>query len=211
MILLGPPGAGKGTQAVGLAEDLGIARISSGDLFREHQQKETELGLLARRYMERGELVPDDVTIKMVVEWINGNGPRDGFLLDGFPRTLAQAQALDREIAAAGGVNKVIHMTVSHAELIRRLTGRLLCRDCQTPHQAESPSHGEAGKCGRCGGGLYQREDDKPEAVRKRIEVYFAETEPLVDYYRQAGKLQEVDGEGSIEDVGRAMAAAVGR
>ena len=211
MILLGPPGAGKGTQAVGLAEDLGIARISSGDLFREHQQKETELGLLARQYMERGELVPDDVTIKMVVGWINGRGPREGFLLDGFPRTLAQAQALDREMAASGGVNTVIHMKVNPAELVRRLTGRLLCRDCQTPHQAESSPPGEAGKCGRCGGCLYQREDDKPEAVRKRIEIYNAETEPLVDYYRQAGKLQEVDGEGSIEEVGREMAAAVGR
>ncbi len=210
MILLGPPGAGKGTQAARLADGLGVERVSSGDLFRVHKREETELGLMASEYMDRGELVPDDVTIKMVMDWIDSLGPGAGFLLDGFPRTLPQAQALDRELEAAGGIDKVIHLKVEPDELVRRLSGRLLCRDCQTPYHLMSSQPQERGRCDRCGGELYQREDDKAEAVQKRIVVYFTETEPLVDYYMSAGKLEEIDGEGSIEEVGRAMMAVVG-
>jgi len=210
MALLGPPGAGKGTQAMRLADRVGVARVAPGELFRKHQKKETELGLLARGYMERGVLVPDDVTIRMVMEWIGHLGPGDGFLLDGFPRTLAQARALDGKLEDDGGIDKVLHIKVNQEELIRRLTGRLLCRDCQTPYHLESSQPGKPGTCDRCGGELYQREDDRPEAVGKRIEVYFAETEPLVDYYMRACKLKEIHGEGTIEEVGQAMMEAVG-
>ena len=209
VILLGPPGAGKGTQAARLAVRLGVMRVSSGDLFREHQEKETELGDLARSFMERGVLVPDDVTIKMVMEWINGPNQAKGFVLDGFPRTQAQAEALDRELDGRGGIDKVLYIKVSQEELIRRLSGRLVCRGCQTPYHREFSPPEEAYKCDRCGGELYQRDDDKAQAVKKRIQVYEEETEPLVQYYRQGGKLREIDGLGSIEGVEQAVVAGV--
>ena len=209
VILLGPPGAGKGTQAARISETLGVPRVSSGDLFRDHQERDTELGRLARSYMERGVLVPDDVTIKMVMEWIDTHGGLDGFLLDGFPRTLTQAQALDGAFAGKGGVDKVLHIKVPHEELVRRLSGRLICRGCQAPYHLESAPPKRRGVCDRCGGELYQRDDDNPEAVRERIRVYLDETEPLVDYYRDAGYLEEVEGGNSIEEVGRALAAAL--
>ena len=210
VVLLGPPGAGKGTQAARLAEALDIPKISSGDLFRDHQRRDTELGRLARSYMERGVLVPDKVTIKMVMEWIDSTAEAGGFLLDGFPRTLAQAKALDQAMADKGGVDRVLYVTVSQEELVSRLGGRLLCRSCQAPYNLRfSPPKAE-GKCDLCGEELYQRDDDKPEAVRKRIEVYSDETEPLVEYYRRADKLAEVDGEGPIDEVGQALLAEVG-
>lgn len=209
IILLGPPGAGKGTQAVRVEEKLQVPRVSSGDLFRDNQNRETELGLLARSYMERGVLVPDDVTIKMVMEWINEHLDAGGFLLDGFPRTHAQAEALDRELEGKGGIDVAVYVAVPMDELIRRLSGRLVCRKCQTPYQLDSAPPQRAGKCDRCGGELYQRDDDKPEAVKKRIQVYLEETEPLVEYYREAGKLKKVCGIGSIEEVGRTLELAL--
>jgi adenylate kinase len=209
VVLLGPPGAGKGTHAAGLAAALGVERVSSGDLFREHQRQDTELGRLARSYMECGELVPDEVTVGMVLEWIDVPGRREGFVLDGFPRNVAQAEALDSALDDGDGVDKVLYIRVGHEELMRRLTGRLLCRDCQTPyHQDASPS-ARPGRCNLCGGELYRRDDDSPAAVGTRIRVYAEETEPLVGYYRSAGKLEDIDGEGSIETVGRALAAVV--
>ena len=209
MILLGPPGAGKGTQAALISDTLGIPRVSSGDLFRDHQRRDTDLGRLARSYMERGVLVPDDVTIRMVMDWIDGQGESGGFLLDGFPRTSTQAEALDDSLTDKGGIDKAIYIKVSEKELARRLTGRLVCRDCQTPHSTQS--HGPTGgeRCTRCGGELYQRADDKPEAVKKRIQVYLEETAPLIEHYRSAGILAEVDGEGSIEGVGRELTALI--
>jgi adenylate kinase len=209
VILLGPPGAGKGTQVARIAAALGVTRVSSGDLFREHQQKGTELGRLARSYMERGALVPDDVTIKMIMVWINSPEQARGFVLDGFPRTLAQAEALDVELEGRGGIDKVLYINVSQEELMRRLTGRLICRQCQTPYHKDFSPPKAAGICDKCGGELYQRDDDKPEAVKKRIQVYVEQTEPLVKYYRKAGKLKEIDGKGSIEDVGKLLVAAV--
>ena len=209
VILLGPPGAGKGTQALRLAEELGLTRVSSGDLFREHQRNGTELGDLARGYMERGALVPDDVTIKMVMEWIDAPEQARGFVLDGFPRTETQARALDRELGD-DGIDAALYIKVSHEELTRRLDGRLICRDCQTPYHELSSPPGQARVCDRCGGELYQRADDRPEAVRVRIQVYTEETEPLIQYYREQGKLQEVNGEGSIGAVGDALVATVG-
>ena len=209
VILLGPPGAGKGTQASRLAARLGVERVSSGDLFREHQERDTELGRLARSYMERGVLVPDDVTIRMVMDWINVPGRERGFVLDGFPRTLAQAEALERELEDRGGIDKALYIRVAPDELERRLTGRLVCRGCQTPYHEDSSPPREAGTCDSCGGELYQRGDDKPEAVKKRIQVYADETEPLIEHYCRAGKLEEIDGQGSIETVGRSLAEVV--
>jgi adenylate kinase len=209
IILLGPPGAGKGTQAARIATTLGVPRVSSGDLFRDHQERDTELGRLARSYMERGVLVPDDVTIKMVMEWINDNQDAGGVLLDGFPRTLPQAEALERELGDEGGIDVALNIGVSQEELMRRLDGRLICRTCQAPYHQESSPPAQPGKCDRCGGELYQRDDDKPEAVEKRIQVYLEQTAPLVEYYRAAGALKEVDGERPIQEVTSSLLAAL--
>ncbi len=207
IVLLGPPGAGKGTQASILSEEMGVPRVSSGDLFRDHQGRGTELGRLAKTYMERGTLVPDEVTIRMVMEWVDAH--ERAFLLDGFPRTRGQAEALDEAMADKSGIDVALSIRVDREELVRRLTGRLICRGCQaTYHRTSSPPSVE-GRCGECGGELYQRQDDSPEAVVKRLEVYFEETEPLIGYYRQTGILREVDGEGPIDEIKAAIAAAL--
>jgi adenylate kinase len=210
LILLGPPGAGKGTQAAMLAEDMGVPRVSSGDLFRDHQSRNTELGRLAKSFMERGVYVPDDVTIGMVMDWIDGQEGRGGYLLDGFPRTLAQAEALGEAVKDKGGIDIALNIRVGTDELVRRLSSRLICRGCQTPYSRDPSTTTAVGCCEACGGELYRREDDRPEAIGKRLETYFEETEPLVDYYRQAGNLREVDGEGTIEEVRTAIGAALG-
>jgi adenylate kinase len=160
--------------------------------------------------MERGVLVPDSVTIDMVMEWVNARGGGGGFLLDGFPRTLAQAKALDTALADRGGLDRALNIRVSPGELVRRLSGRLICRRCQTPYHMDSAPPAHPGECDRCGGELYQRDDDKPEAVAKRLEVYFEQTEPLAEHYRKAGILREVGGEGPIEDVTQALMEALG-
>ena len=209
MVLLGPPGAGKGTQAGRLATSLGVTTAASGELLREHQQKGTELGKLARSYMERGVLVPDDVTIPMVTDWINALEQSKGFVLDGFPRNTAQAEAFDAELADKGGIDHVLYINVSEEELIQRLSGRWLCRNCQTAYHERFSPPKVAEECDRCGGELYQREDDRPEAVQTRIEVYVNETEPLTAYYSDAGILREIDGEAPIDEVALALMAAV--
>ena len=196
LILLGPPGAGKGTQAKSLSEVLGIAHAASGDLFRDNQARGTELGKLASTYMRQGILVPDEVVINMILERLKEDDCRAGVVLDGFPRTLEQAAALDQALDG-GGIELVLHMVVSTEELTRRLGGRLLCRSCQAPYQQGSAPE----RCTACGGELFQREDDRPEAVQTRIEVYEAQTAPLVEYYRGQGKLADVDGEQAIEAV----------
>lgn len=209
VILLGPPGAGKGTQAARIADEIGGTRASSGDLFRENIGNNTELGQLAKSYMDKGVLVPDDVTIKMVMGWIYAPEQANGFVLDGFPRTVVQAEALDCELESSGGVDAVLYINVSQEELIKRLAGRFICRDCQTPyHETMSPPK-TAGECDKCGGEVYQRDDDKPEVIKTRIQVFLNETEPLVGYYRKAGILAEVDGEGSIESVGKTLLEAI--
>ena len=207
VILLGPPGAGKGTQAVRIAEVLKVTRAASGDLFRENLSKGTELGKLAQTYMSRGILVPDDVTIGMVNTWINSKEQSRGFVLDGFPRNLIQAKAFDKELESKGGLDKALHINVSKEELVRRLSGRLTCRNCQTPYHVSISPPKEEGECDRCGGEVYQRSDDMPEVVETRIQVYLSETSPLIDYYREAGKLAEVNGEGTIDEVGDALMA----
>lgn len=205
---MGPPGSGKGTQVERLTERLGVTRMSTGDLFRSHQARGTELGLLARSYMEKGEYVPDEVTNGMVMEWIDAPEQSAGFVLDGFPRTLIQAEALEKWVEDAGGIDRVIYIKVSRDELIRRLAGRLVCRGCQTPYHAVSAPSTVEGECDHCGGELYQREDDRPEVVGHRLEVYGRETAPVIEYYRGSGNLEEIDGEGTTEEVGRALTVA---
>ncbi len=206
VVLLGAPGAGKGTQASVLKAELGMVHVASGDLFRHALQEQTELGLLAKSYMEKGELVPDEVTINMVLERIRKPDCATGVLFDGFPRTLSQARALDARLSAEGrAIDKAIYIEVPEEELVRRLSGRWICRDCQTPYHAVSSPPTEAGKCDACGGVLYQRADDKEETVRERLKVFFSQTLPIVDYYEKQGKLLRVNGNQPIEDVSAVM------
>ena len=209
IIPLGAPGAGKGTQAVMLAEMLNLVQVASGDLFRQALRDETELGKKAKTFMDKGQLVPDEITIQMVLDRLAAPDCENGALLDGFPRNLEQAKALDKALdKQAKAIDNVVYIKVSEGELLKRLGGRWICRDCQAPyHEVDSPPK-VAGKCDRCGGELYQRADDNVETVKNRLKVYFAETSPLIDYYRNAGKLLEIDGEGSTSDVnGRILAA----
>jgi len=212
IILLGAPGAGKGTQAVMLAGKLGLPQVASGDLFRQALANETELGKKARAYMEKGQLVPDEITIQMVLERLAGPDCKNGALLDGFPRNLGQARALDEALKAqARGIDKVVYIKVSEPELLKRLGGRWICRRCQAPyHEVDSPPKVK-GVCDRCGGELYQRPDDNVTTIKKRLEVYFKETSPLIDYYQKAGKLLEIDGEGPADGVNQRIAAALRR
>lgn len=208
IVLLGAPGSGKGTQAGIVCQRFGVAHIASGDLFREAVNRGDELGQQAKSYMEKGLLVPDEITIRMILERIAAPDCAQGFILDGFPRTLGQAKALDR-VLGERGIDKVVYIKVSTEELVRRLSGRSICRDCQAPyHEITSPPK-VLGRCDQCGGELYQRPDDSPETVRKRLEVYFVETAPLIDYYKEAGKLVEIDGERGIEEVGEELIAAL--
>ena len=202
LVLLGGPGAGKGTQAERLSEALDIPQVSTGDLFRENLKKETELGLLAKGYMERGELVPDEVTVGMVRERLARPDAGRGAILDGFPRTIAQAEALGTLLAELGHKLAVVpNIEVPEAVLLARLAGRWTCRKCGAMyHQLFSPPQ-EDGVCDRCGGQLYQRPDDTPEAQKHRIVVYFEQTAPLIDYYREKGLLAEVDGRPGIDQI----------
>ena len=210
IILLGAPGAGKGTQAVMLAEKLNLVQVASGDLFRQALKDETELGLKAKEYMDKGQLVPDEITIQMVMERLAAPDCENGAILDGFPRNLAQAKALDKELESqAKAIDKVVYIAVSEGELMKRLGGRWICRNCQAPyHEVDSPPK-VVGICDRCGGELYQRDDDNEKTIKKRLKVYFGETAPLIDYYRQSGKLLEINGEGSTAEVNQRIAAAL--
>jgi len=210
IIFLGAPGAGKGTQAAIVAQELGLVHIASGDLFRQALEQGTELGIQAKSYMEKGMLVPDAITIRMVLERILAPDCEPGVILDGFPRNLEQATALDKALLEQGkAIDKVVYIKVSQQELLNRLSGRWVCRQCQTPYHAINSPPKVGGKCDNCGGELYQRPDDTVETVKKRLEVYFAQTAPLIDYYTQADKLLEVDGEGSVNEVGRRIVTAL--
>jgi adenylate kinase len=202
IVMLGPPGAGKGTQAALLAERLGIPHVASGDLFREALKAETELGLTAKAYMERGELVPDEVTVGMVRERLRQPDCARGVILDGFPRTVEQAEALEGLLAEQDKViDAVLFIDAEEDELVRRLSSRWTCRDCQAVYNVISNPPHEQGKCDICGGQLYQRADDVPETVRNRIVVYREQTSPLIDYYQAQGLLVTVKSEGGIERV----------
>ncbi len=211
IILFGAQGSGKGTQARLLQDRFGIPQVATGDLFRDNLKEQTDLGRMAKAYMERGELVPDEVTNAMVQERLSRPDAQAGAILDGYPRNLNQARALDEMLAGWGAqVTQAIYIEVSEAELLRRLTGRRVCRECQaTYHVVFNPPQQEA-VCDRCGGPLYQRDDDKDEAaIRRRLEIYMQETLPVIDYYRQRGLLSTIDGEASIEEVNRAIVAAI--
>ena len=202
LVLLGGPGAGKGTQAERLSETLGIPQVSTGELFRENLKEETELGLLAKGYMESGELVPDEVTVGMVRERLGREDASKGAILDGFPRTIAQAEALESLLAELGQQLAVVpNIQVPDDVLLARLAGRWTCRKCGAMyHQLFSPPQKE-GVCDKCGGELYQRPDDTPETQKHRIAVYQEQTAPLIDYYRQKGLLKEVDGRPGIDEI----------
>ena len=200
-MLLGPPGAGKGTQAKLLAQALSVPHVSSGDLFRDHLSRKTDLGLLAKEYMDRGDLVPDDVTVAMVIERISRLDCQDGVVLDGFPRTLSQAKALDDQLSEHGQRVSVVPLVqAGDEEIIRRLSARRVCRSCGAVYNLVFNPPPAEGVC-ECGGELYQRDDDSPETVRNRLYTYYKETSPLIGYYFAKGLLVEVDGEQAIEDV----------
>lgn len=212
IILLGAPGAGKGTQAARVVQELKLVHIATGDLFRQALEQGTGLAIQAKAYMEKGMLVPDEITIQMVLERISAPDCDSGVVFDGFPRNLQQAETLDKALIQQGkAIDKVVYIKVSEKELLERLGGRWICRQCQAPyHEVNSPP-GVSGKCARCGGELYQRPDDTAETVKKRLGVYIAETAPLIDYYTQMSKLIEVDGEGHVDEVGWRMVESLRR
>ncbi len=210
IILLGPPASGKGTQAAKLQKALELPHVASGDLFRYNLKNKTELGLKAKGYMEKGELVPDAITIGMVMERLSQPDCARGALLDGFPRTIAQAEALETALVARGAqVNLVLNIVVPDDVLVERVTGRRLCKDCSTSYHIKFIPPQAAGICDKCGGELYQRPDDTEGTVRTRIAVYWEQTSPLVDYYRQQGVLVDIIGDQSVGAVTAALKTEV--
>ena len=210
IVLMGPPGSGKGTQASFVASLVQVNSVSSGDLFRENLANDTELGKLAKTYMDQGKYVPDDVTINMVMSWIEDPENNRGFILDGFPRTLSQAQALDDRLSDVGGIDKVILFKVPELELIKRLSGRMLCRKCQTPYHKEFYPHINDGACDKCGCDLFQRDDDSEVVMRERLKVYRQETDPVVERYKGTGNILEIDGSLPIRVVEKSLRKALG-
>jgi len=211
LVFLGAPGAGKGTQAAVVSRKFGLAHIASGDLFRQSVHKGTELGKSVRAYMDKGALVPDEVTIQLISERLNEPDCKQGCIFDGFPRTIEQAKALDKMLIGRGwAIDKAIYIEVPEKELLKRLGGRWICRKCQAPyHEVTSPPK-TPGKCDKCGGELYQRSDDTEETVKERLKVYFAQTTPVLDYYKAKGKLVPVDGKFGIEEVSEKIIGVLG-
>ena len=209
LVLFGPPGAGKGTQAQILRDRLNVIHISSGDIFRHHLGQGTSLGLRAKEYMNNGELVPDEVTIDMMLDRVMSIPDGEGFILDGFPRNTNQASELEKKLVGKSrDLDKVIHIDVSEPELMRRLGGRFVCRACQAPH---SIGEGEEDKvCEQCGGELYQRADDASAAGQKRIKVYNSETSPVLRCYLERGLLCEICGDNTVDDVNNQIISTLG-
>lgn len=202
IVFLGPPGAGKGTQAELLAQSLGLAHLSTGNIFRHNLQRQTELGRIASSYIEKGDLVPDEVTVAMVRERLRQDDAGRGAIFDGFPRNLAQAEALEAMWPENGqGQPRVLLLVASKETLLDRLTGRLLCRRCAHNYHKDFNPPAVPGVCDRCGGRVEERADDSPETLHHRLEVYEAETRPVTEYYRQKGYLREIEGEGTVERV----------
>ena len=211
IILMGPPGAGKGTQAEKLDEVYQIPHISTGDMFRKAQKDGTELGLKAKSYMEQGQLVPDEVTVGIVKERLAEDDCKDGFLLDGFPRTVQQADALDGILKELGmTLDRVVNIEVDKAFLVDRLTGRRVCRACGATFHVTNKAPKVEGVCDKCGGELYQRNDDKIETVSNRLDVYAAQTAPLIEYYQSKGIMSSIDGSQSMEKVLADIRSALG-
>jgi adenylate kinase len=201
LVLLGPPGAGKGTQASFIVEKYAVPHISTGDILRAAVKQKTELGRTAESYMSKGDLVPDEVVIGIVAERLQSADCANGFLLDGFPRTVAQAKALDKELAAKHlDLDAVVSLEVDEAEVIRRLSSRRVCSKCGAIYGTSGGSM-SPDVCESCGGAVITRADDQPEAIKTRLEVYKAQTEPLVAYYKKAGLLRPVRASGSVEEV----------
>lgn len=210
IIMLGAPGAGKGTQADILSKEMNLPHIASGDLFRQALERKTKVGLLAKNYMDKGELVPDEVTIKMILERINQPDCASGCLFDGFPRTLHQAKVLDKAIKEQGkSIDKAIYIEVPNEELVKRLSGRWLCRTCQAPYHTTGSPPKTPGKCDKCGGELYQRSDDKEETVKERLNIFFVQIGPILDYYQKQNKLIRVNGNLGIQGVAREIISAL--
>lgn len=210
VVLLGAPGAGKGTQAKMLSRRLGVPHISTGDILRAAVAAGSDLGKQAKGYMDRGELVPDELIIAIARERLAEADCAPGFVLDGFPRTVAQAEALDEVMDDLGREALiVVNLTVDEDEIVRRLSGRRLCRGCDGIYHIDDPGVEDGGPCPNCRGELYQRSDDRPEAIRERLAVYRRQTEPLIDYYARRGLLVNVEGEGDPEDIAQRLYAAV--
>ena len=199
-MLFGPPGAGKGTQAQLLVDRYDLSHVSSGDIFRHNLREGTPLGLRAKEYMDRGELVPDEVVIDIMLDKVMSIHADKGFILDGFPRNTSQAEALETALTTrARNLDRVLHIDVPEDELARRLGGRYVCRGCQAPYTLSE--NDDAPVCERCSGELYQRDDDRPEAVKRRIDVYRQETMPVLDFYRTRGVLTDIPGQDTVDGV----------
>ena len=211
LILLGPPGAGKGTQAVRLVEHFGIPQISTGDILRKAVKDGTELGTLAKKYMDKGELVPDEVVIGIIRDRLMEPDCQKGYILDGFPRTIAQAEALDEMLEKMGArIDHVVNISVADEEIIKRLTGRRTCPNCGAGYHILFDPPKRDGICDKCGTKLIQRDDDKEETIRARLEVYRRQTEPLIKYYEAKQLLRTIPGEGSMEEIFNAILKALG-
>ncbi|MGO9603465.1 MAG: adenylate kinase [Candidatus Binataceae bacterium] len=209
LVLLGPPGAGKGTQARMLSELAGIPQVASGDLLRAAVREKTPLGQKVGGILESGDLVPDEMVVKLIEERLGAPDARKGFILDGFPRSLSQAELLDAMLSRSGGIDRVLAVMAPDEEIVKRISGRRTCRNCQAMYHVEFEPSAKPGICDKCGGELYQRDDDAEETVRHRIEVYNANTRPLLDYYGHAGILSRVDGVGRADQVGERIIAAL--
>jgi adenylate kinase len=210
LVLVGPPGAGKGTQAKYLAKHFRIPAISTGDIFRANVMQKTELGLEAKRYMDAGDLVPDEITIAMVRDRLNEDDTGPGFLLDGFPRTVPQAEALKEMLSELGTpLDAVLELKVDDEEVVRRLSGRRTCRQCGHVWHQEFDQPKEDGVCDKCGGQLFQRDDDQPETIRRRLEVYNENTAQLVGYYDDQGVLVTIEATGPVDGVTKRAISAL--
>lgn len=210
LILMGPPGGGKGTQSQRLVTDLGIPQISTGDMLRAAVREGTSLGRQAKGYMDKGELVPDEVIIGLVKERLRNGDAQKGFILDGFPRTVAQAEALDKMLEAAGReIARVVDLDVPDSEIMGRVTGRRVCRSCGATYHVRFDPPKKEGVCDKCGGEVYQRDDDTEATVAKRLSVYHDQTRPLLEYYEKQGLLKHVNGVGELSEVSRRLKEAL--
>ncbi len=210
VILFGPPGAGKGTQARRLSKTFGIPQVSTGDILRENVKYQTELGKAALSYMEKGGLVPDELILKLIKERFSAEDTKEGFILDGFPRTINQAERLSNLLKEIGiEIDLVINVDVPERVIIERNTGRRLCSDCQMMYHIEFSPPKKEGICDKCGGGLYQRVDDREDKVRYRIEVYIKETEPVLNFYKERGLLKVINGIGTEDEINQRIKEAI--